>query len=58
VQDLDSQPGAVETNPPAPSGLKIEMPKVDIAATGDAAEPERPALRDNESDLYNGALVA
>eukprot|EP00900_Chrysochromulina_parva_P002065 jgi/Chrpa1/1185/Chrysochromulina_OHIO_Genome00012737-RA len=58
VQDLDSQQAAVETNPPAPSGLKIEMPKVDIAATGDAAEPERPALRDNESDLYNGALVA
>jgi hypothetical protein len=58
VQDLDSQQAAVETNPAAPSGLKIEMPKVDIAATGDAAEPERPALRDNESDLYNGALVA
>jgi len=58
VQDLDSQPAAVETKPAAPSGLKIEMPKVDIAATGDAAEPERPALRDNESDLYNGALVA
>ena len=58
VQDLDSQPAAVETNPPAPSGLKIEMPKVDIAATGDAAEPERPALRDNDSDLHNVALVA
>ena len=58
VQDLDSQPGAVETKPPAPSGLKIEMPKLEIAATSDAAEPERPALRDTENDQHNVALVA
>ena len=58
VQDLDSQPAAVETNPPAPSGLKIEMPKLDIAATSDAAEPERPTLRDSGNDLHNFALVA
>ena len=43
VQDLDSQPAAVETKPPAPSALKIEMPKLDIAATSDAAEPQRSA---------------
>jgi phage tail protein X len=43
VQDLDSQPAAVETKPAAPSGLKIEMPKLDIAATSDAAEPQRSA---------------
>jgi len=58
VQDLDSQPGAVETKPPAPSGLKIEMPKLDIAATSDAAEPERPTLRESGNDLHNFALVA
>jgi hypothetical protein len=58
VEDLDSQPGAVETKPPAPSGLKIEMPKLDIAATSYVAEPERPTLRDSENDLHNFALVA
>jgi hypothetical protein len=58
VEDLDSHPGAVETKPPAPSGLKIEMPKLDIAATSDAAEPERPTLRDSGNDLHNFALVA
>jgi hypothetical protein len=59
VQDLDSQPGAVETNKPAaPSGLKIEMPKLDIAATSDPAERLTLTLRDSEHDLHNVALVA
>ena len=58
VQDLDSQPGAVETKPPAPSGLKIEMPKLDIAATSDPAERLTLTLRDSEHDLHNVALVA
>ena len=48
VQDPNTQTGGGLTaenaaKPPAPSALKIEMPKLDIAATSDAAEPQRSA---------------
>ena len=37
---------------PAPSSLKIQMPKLVIPVTSDGAELERPALRDSDSDLH------